>query len=192
MIKYFAVPKGLEDWRIVFDAGANKLNDVVWVPSFFLPTVNSLLRIVDDKSLMSDHNMGEMFHQFQLHEDTFAVAGVDLGPLELSTVVCPQRYMVWRQSLMGFRLSPYNCIRMYLVSEEVIRGDRHDHSNAFQWDLSMLNLPGSCGYKPGLAWITKRRADNSLASNFVCFVDDQRVTGMGSDRVREAGHAIST
>jgi hypothetical protein len=58
LIKYFAVPKGLEDWRIVFDAGANKLNDVVWVPSFFLPTVNSLLRIVDDKSMMSDRDMG--------------------------------------------------------------------------------------------------------------------------------------
>jgi hypothetical protein len=53
-------------------------------------------------------------------------------------------------------------------------------------------LPGTCEYKPGLAWITKRRADNSLASDFVCFVDDQRVTGMGSDRIKEAGHAIST
>ena len=86
---------------------------------------------------------------------------------------------------MGFRPSPYNCIRMYLVAEEVIRGDRHDQNNAFQWDLLMLNLPGTCEYKPGLAWITKRRADNSLASNFVSFVDDQRVTGMGSNRIRE-------
>jgi hypothetical protein len=40
LIKYFAVPKGLEDWRIVFHAGANKLNDSVWAPSFCLPTVN--------------------------------------------------------------------------------------------------------------------------------------------------------
>ena len=93
---------------------------------------------------------------------------------------------------MGFRPSPYNCIRMYLVAEEVIRGDRHDQNNAFQWNSLMLNLPGTCEYKPGLAWITKRRADNSLASDFVCFVDDQRVTGMGSDRIKEAGHAIST
>ena len=186
------MPKGLEDWRIVFDAGANKLNDVVWVPSFFLPTVNSLLRIVDDKSMMSDCNMGEMFHQFQLHEDTVLESGVDLGPLQLSTVECSQRYMVWRRSLMGFRPLPYNCIRMYLVAKEVIRGDWHNQNNAFQWDSLMLNLPGTCDYKQGLAWITKRRADNSLASDFVCFVDNQQVTGMGSKRVREAGHAIST
>ena len=58
--------------------------------------MNSLLRIVDDKLLMSDGNMGEMFHQFQLHEDTVLVAGVNLGPLKLSTDVCLQRYMmVW-------------------------------------------------------------------------------------------------
>ena len=29
LISYFAAPKGLEDWRIVFDTGANKLNEVV-------------------------------------------------------------------------------------------------------------------------------------------------------------------
>jgi hypothetical protein len=60
LIKYFAVPKGvidnvLQDWRIVFHAGANKLNDCVWAPSFCLPTVNLLLRITDKKSLMRDH-----------------------------------------------------------------------------------------------------------------------------------------
>ena len=48
LIKYFAMPKGIvdnkvQDWRVVFHAGANKLNDCVWAPSFMLPTINSLL-----------------------------------------------------------------------------------------------------------------------------------------------------
>ena len=48
LIKYFAVPKGIvdnkvQDWRVVFHAGANKVNDCVWAPSFMLPTINSLL-----------------------------------------------------------------------------------------------------------------------------------------------------
>ena len=39
LIKYFGVPKGVIDgviqvWRIVYHAGANDLNDSVWVPSF--------------------------------------------------------------------------------------------------------------------------------------------------------------
>ena len=33
-IKYFAVPKGEDDIRMVYDATANKLNDAVWAPSF--------------------------------------------------------------------------------------------------------------------------------------------------------------
>ena len=41
-------------------------------------------------------------------------------------------------------------------------------------------------------WISKRWADNSRASDFVCFVDDQRLTGEGKERVVEAGHALST
>jgi hypothetical protein len=92
---------------------------------------------------------------------------------------------------MGFKSSPYNSIKMYLILEEVIRGDRHDPEKAFQWNSILLNLPGTRGYKPSEAWISKCRADGSLASDFVCFVDDLRITGQGQRRVRESGHAIS-
>lgn len=93
---------------------------------------------------------------------------------------------------MGFRSSPYNSVRMYMIIEEVIRGDRRDLSNPFQWESLMLNLPGSAEYKPSQPWVMQLRADNSVASGMTCFVDDQRVTGEGDKRVREAGHAIST
>ncbi len=81
---------------------------------------------------------------------------------------------------------------MYIVAEELIRGDCHDKLNPFQWDSLMMNLPGEPGYNPSKAWISKRRYDNSLASNFVCFVDDQRTKGQTRERVIKAGHAIST
>jgi hypothetical protein len=61
-----------------------------------------------------------------------------------------------------------------------------------QWDTIRLNLPGSPNYHPSQAWLSKQRADSSLASDFVCFVDNLRVTGQGRERVIEAGHAIST
>ena len=93
---------------------------------------------------------------------------------------------------MGFRSSPYNYIRMNLVAEEVIQGDRRDHWNTFQWESLMLNLPGDPCYSPLQEWISKRRADNSRASDFVCFVDNQRLTGKGSERILEVGHALST
>jgi len=66
---------------------------------------------------------------------------------------------------------------MYLVSEEIIRGDRQDTTNAFQWKTILLNLPETKGYRPALAWISKQRNDGSLASDFVCFVDDLQISG---------------
>ena len=72
---------------------------------------------------------------------------------------------------------------MYLIIEEVVRGDRGDATNPFQWSHIRLNLPGSVTYDPSKAWITKRRTDESLASEVVDFVDDERVVGSGEDRV---------
>ncbi len=86
LIKYFAVPKGLKDWRIVFHTGANKLTDSVWAPSFCLPTMNSLLLIMDERTLMQDMDVGKMFLNFQLHPNTIMFAAVDLGPSNLLPV----------------------------------------------------------------------------------------------------------
>jgi len=195
LIKYFAVPKGIidnvvQDWRTVFHAGANKLNDVVWVPSFGLPTVNSLLRITDLLSLMEDRDVKEMFLNFQLHPDTIKFTGIDIGPLEFELEECEVRWVCWNRNLMGFRPSPYNSIR--IIAEEVIRGDQHDPSNPLQWDCIMLNVPGIRQYNPSVAWLSKRRTDGSLASDFVTFVDDLRLAAQGLKQVRELGHAVST
>jgi hypothetical protein len=82
---------------------------------------------------------------------------------------------------MGFKSLPYNSIRMYLIAEDIIQGDRHDPTNAFQWNIIRLNLPGTKEYKPSDAWLSKRRTKGSLANDFVCFVDDLQVTGQGRE-----------
>jgi hypothetical protein len=92
----------------------------------------------------------------------------------------------------GLQAIPIQFHKMYLIAEEIIQGDRDDPNNAFQWSHLLLNLPGTEHYKPSLAWVSKRRKDRSLASDFVCFVDDLWIMGQGQERVREAGNAIST
>ena len=81
---------------------------------------------------------------------------------------------------------------MFLIAEEVIRGDRHDPSNPLQWNGIMLNLPGTRQYNPSIAWLSKRRTDGSLASDFVTFVDNLRLAAQGGKQVRELGHTVST
>jgi hypothetical protein len=136
LIKYFAVPKGVingivQDWRTIFQAGANQLNNCVWVPSFSLPTVNTLLRIMDMDLLAEDRDVEEMFLNLVLHRDTVNFTGINLGPLEFMTNECANRWVCWRCNLMGFRPSPYNSVYMFLIAEEVIRGDQHNLSSVF-------------------------------------------------------------
>jgi hypothetical protein len=122
-IKYFAVPKGTDNRRIVFHAGANKLNDHVWAPLFCLPFINLLLRIIDGQSLMLGRDMGDMFHNFSLHANNVKFTAIDLAPLELGPEECKHQWVCWKQNLMGFRSSLYNSVWTILVAEEIIRGD---------------------------------------------------------------------
>ncbi len=165
---------------MVFHAGANKLNDYIWTPSFSLPTVNTLLQIVDQHTFIADRDMGEMFLNLHLHSDTVWFARIDMGPLDFASEECNQRWMCWKRNLMGFKPPPYNLVRMYLAAEKIICGNRHDHTNAFQWNNVMLNLTGTRHYNPLRAWIMKLRSEISLAKNFVCFVDNQHITGHSS------------
>jgi hypothetical protein len=56
----------------------------------------------------------------------------------------------------------------------------------------MINLPGTSEYTSSRAWISKPCSDGSLASDFGCFMDDQRITGAGWQRFNKVRHAIST
>jgi hypothetical protein len=80
-IKFFAVPKGEDDIRMVYDATANHLTNCVWVPSFWLPTMDSLVRALDKNSWMTDRDMQDMFLKYPLREDVSPYTGVDLSSL---------------------------------------------------------------------------------------------------------------
>ena len=79
IIKYFAVPKGEADWRVVYDATASGLNECVWAPSFWLPTVDSLVRALDEDSWMADRDIGDMFLNFELNHKAWNYVGVGLS-----------------------------------------------------------------------------------------------------------------
>ena len=141
LIKYFAVPKGEANVRLVYNATANKLNGCVWVPSFWLPTIDSLVRALDKDLWMTDRDVGDMFLNYQLHWTVVPYTGVDLSSLYKDKDEVGPCWAVWDRNLMEFAASPYNSIKMALVAEEVCRGDRHEQGlgedgkelNPFQW-----------------------------------------------------------
>ena len=199
-IKFFAVPKGEDDIRMVYDATANKLNECVWVPSFWLPTIDSLVRALDKNSWMTDRDVGDMFLNFQLHKDVVPFTGVDLSSLYDNSEELGPRWAVWDRNLMGFAASPYNSIKMALVAEEICKGDRFETGvgwdgkelNPFQWKRIQLNLPGTRGYDPCVTWISKRREDGRIACDVFTFVDDERVVGPDEELTWQASHALAS
>jgi hypothetical protein len=78
LTSFFPVQKGENDIRMVYDGSVIGLNDVMWVPRFVLPTLNTHLRAVEEHTFMADVDVGEMFLNFVLHKDLRSVSGVDL------------------------------------------------------------------------------------------------------------------
>lgn len=199
LIRYFAVPKTDKDFRIVYDATANKLNEAVWAPSFWLPTVETLVRYVDADSWMMDRDIGDMFLNFPLDRRVWPYTGLNLESLFDGTdeedaailKMAGSHWVHWGRCLMGFKPSPYNAIKTAMVVEEVARGNRHCDKNPFQWDHIRLNLPGDVDYDPRVSWISKMRKDGLLACDIFTFVDDERVTGATRELTWQAGHRLA-
>jgi hypothetical protein len=66
---------------MVYDASKSGLNDVVWAPSFGLPTVDLTLRGIDSFSHLGDLDLGEMFLNFPLDVKMRPYVGIDLSSL---------------------------------------------------------------------------------------------------------------
>lgn len=187
LTSYFAVPKGTDDIRMVYDATASGLNESCWTPKFGMYTVNSVLDSVDFGTYMGDRDLGEMFLNFPIDRAIRPYVGIDLGPYwsdmarDGDDSEPPQLIHRWSRNMMGAKPSPYNSIQSSLWVEDVIRGDHTDGRNALRWDGVMLNLPGFADYDPSLPWVYKYivRPDGSkdIAPDYKGFVDDLRPSG---------------
>jgi hypothetical protein len=151
---------------------------VLWVPSFPLHTVKSLLRAVHPQTWMADTDLGEMFLNFVLHESLRELAGVDVTlyreEREGQEGLCWER---WQRCAMGLKSSPYQTTQSMLFAEDVMRGDSDDPKNVFRWNSVILNLPGSQTYDPSRPWVYKVRKDGTPAADFFFYIDDNRTTG---------------
>jgi hypothetical protein len=200
LTSFFAVPKGTEDIRVVYDATKSGLNAAIWTPNFMLPTATSILNNATERTFFGDIDLGEMFLNFFLDKRLRPLAGVDLGvSLEEGKgvgngVAQERRIMRWERSLMGVKSSPFNCVRAYLLSEDIIKGDHLDPNNPFRWDSVVLNLPGTGMYDPVKPWIYKYDEINGKLSSFVVsYVDDLR-TGDdgGKDGCDKVTHHVAS
>ena len=184
---FFAVPKGDDDIRIVYDATACGLNEALWAPNFSLPTIDSVLRNSNSKTWFSDIDLGEMFLNYFLDEDLRKYAGVDVREIG------GKKWERWERTLMGFRPSPYVCTQTFGWGEDAIRGDRKDPDIPFRWDSVRMNLPGDKDYDPTMPWVYKWDEKNErIASHFSCYIDDIRGMGDTEGVCRKATRRVAS
>jgi hypothetical protein len=181
LTSFFTVPKGEGDVRLVFDGTKSGLNNIIWAPSFTLPSMSSLLSTLEPGTWMDDIDVAEQFYNFLLDLAIQPFCGVDLSPYfpELTS------WERWTRCIMGIKTSPHGCIRTDLLGDEVNRGNHLSPENSFYYDELRLNLPGSATYTPSLPWVSKvNTSTGCLAGDIKTYVDDKHPTGCSYDHCR--------
>jgi hypothetical protein len=184
----FPVPKGADDIRVVWDLAKNGLNEHMFTPSFFLPTMNTYLRRLSAGAYCGDFDIGEQFHNYILHESEQVYCGVEIPTsvtrqlrdkgLEVSSS------MRWGRLVFGWQSSPYLALRMLTRALECALGEALDTTNEFAWCGVHLNLPGAPNYNPGRPRVQKMRADTLPATELVLYFDDGRAMGSTEELAR--------
>ena len=209
------------DIRTVWDATRNGLNGSIWCPSFALPTIQNgedlvvkwLLIPVGDylrggsppqdytqdqslfiKSWQFDHDVGQMFNNFTLHEDERDYHGIRFISTRNDGSPEPQSFMRCTALAFGVKASPYLAIQGEERIMEMCMGDPHALDNPFQYEQCWLNLPTSPDYDPSMPRVLLLKKNGELAAMKVTFVDDLHAADRGKTAApaREAARVIAT
>lgn len=192
LINYFAVPKGVDDIRVVYDGTKSGLTDAVWVPNFYMPSIDSLLMYCSAATWYSDMDLGEMFLNYFMDPKIRPFCGVDVSHFikPSSKAEGGKQWLQWNRIFMGFRSSPYYAVRTFSYCVDMIRGDYLDSSNPYGYSKVRINLPGSDNYTPCLPWISKMQGDEE-SSDIIPYMDDGRPYGGGERLCRKAAKKAS-
>jgi len=178
---------------MVYDASKTGLNASLWVPSFPLPTNDSLVDLLTPSSWMSDIDLGEHFLNFPLHKDLQVHCGTDLRPYYWDTKGTKKTmWMRWSRCMMGLKPSPYFTIKATHLAYEVVWGLASDPSNAMQWSQVHLNLPGSLTYTPSQPWFQRLCTDGTMARSTPVYVDDLRPVGSSAEHCYQVAHQTAS
>ena len=89
----------------------------------------------------------------------------------------------WLHSAMGVQSFPYNCTQGDLWANQIVKGNRHDPKNTFQWDHVEENLPYSETYNATLPQVQKVQKDGDTAFSIVQYIDDARMLASTEERL---------
>ena len=191
---FFAVPKGSDDIRMVYDATKCGLNSALWAPNFALPTVDTVMNNSDSFTWYGDIDLGEMFLNYPLDPRIRPYAGVETyRPKRLEKREKIKRiFHRWNRCAMGMMCSPYNATQSFSVSAEFITGDTKDLDSPLGWDKVVLNMPGTSEYNPCMPWCYRWNSERQeMPGFFATYVDDIRTGGHSEDQCYQVSRRVA-
>ena len=191
VVPRFAVSKGSDDIRVVWDARKNGVNEHLWAPHFFLPGSQNLEHLLTNQSYQGDMDVGEMFLNFMLHFRDRKHFGVRYFTVDEQGRE-KQELTRFCRLMFGSKSSPYAAVQMMYRAMEVMMGDPTDQTNIFGWKEVVLNLPGDPQYKPWKPKIAKLTSTGEIAPDAIFYVDDGRAVGASWDSCNRALHRMSS
>ena len=201
---FFAVPKGTDDIRMVFNGTKSGLTAVTWAPSYWLPNAPSMLRTMSFGHRAVDIDLGEYYVNLPLHKDLQALSGIDLSQFkreilkefpELMRGLEKEERLVaeWLRIWMGLRSSPEWAARFYYIAEEFVRGNERDIDNPLYWDKIVINAIGNDDFNPSLPWVYKYDSVRKLiAGDIRAYVDDLRTVGWSLEHAWKIARAVAS
>jgi hypothetical protein len=175
----FAVAKGSDDIRVVWDLKKSGLNGHMFTPGFFLPTVATYARRLYHEAHSGDFDIGEQFHNYMLHPTEQIYCGVripgDMVRRLVAEGISVEPLMRWGRLVFGWQSSPYLALRMLARALEVAVETAGD--NVFNIHEVVMNLPGQANYDPSKPRVIKLRMNGTVSADIIVYFDDARVFG---------------
>ena len=196
---YFPVPKGDQDIRMVYDATKSGLNEAVWAPNFFVPSIDTVLQSMCNSTWSGDIDLGEMFLNYHVDCGVRSYMGVDLTQVFDKDKMLKFRdkkgrlWWFWSRCMMGFKPSPFLTTRAFAWSEDIIFGDPSDLFNPLGWDRVILNLPGMKNFDPKMPSVYKwSDTKQAIAATVKAYIDDLRSLGKDREECNAVIHRVAS
>lgn len=199
-MEFFAVPKGEDDIRIVYNGTRCGLTPALWAQKFWLPNADTVLRMMHYNYALGDLDAGEMFLNYPLTEDLVSVSGINLTKLKkeicelLDISHVPDELVgVWLRTWMGLRPSPVWASRFFYLMEEFFKGNEREVGNPYYWDTVKVNIMGMEDFNPSMPNVYKWDSVNKRpAADSVSYIDDLRTIGHSANDTWLLGRRIAS
>jgi hypothetical protein len=191
LMGYFSIPRDVMDIRMVYDAMKSGLNDVVWAPSFGLPTVDLTLRGIEFSTSLGEFSLGPQDSPV-CQNRSYSICTAIGGDSCTSGGVT---WECWERCLMGFKPSPYNAVRAFGWCKDIIQGYERDLDNPPRWDRVKLNLPCQTDYDPMVPWVSKTFSSNGseqITRDFTTNMDDIWTCGQDEDHCWDVAQRVAS